>query len=297
MAASARMDLHCHSTSSDGRLSPTALVQRAAARGLDLLAITDHDTLEGVPEALDAAASLPLTIVPGAELSTHHRGRGVHLLAFWRQLPRADGPVRVKLQERVAGRVLRVRRIAEALAQAGVPLDVEAILAGGGAVTRAHVARQLVRQGCVSQPQEAFDRWLGRGKRAFVPNDRWTTADAIRFVREHGGVTSIAHPGVDDVTREEVAELQRAGLHGVEVRHPAHGRQARRRLGRWVRELGLLATGGSDWHGLPGGDLLGATIGDGLPVAFRPPFEDALGAWASPAEAGPRRQAFAGTRG
>lgn len=273
------MDLHCHSTASDGTRSPAEVATLAAARGLEVLSLTDHDTLAGVAEAKEAAPA-SLRIVPGVEISTQHNGRGVHLLAWFRD-DRADDPgLHRHLAERVDGRRRRFDRITERLAAAGAPIDAQAVLdeADGQSITRAHVARALLRAGHIGAFQEAFDRFIGPGKPAFVPNDPWATADAVRFVAAHGGISSIAHPGIDGITRPEVEELARAGLSGVEAHHPRHVRQTRRRFRKMARELGLLVTGGSDWHGHPTATLLGPTVGDGLPLDVRAPFLAALDA-------------------
>jgi len=273
---SARLDLHCHSTFSDGLRSPTELVDRALERGLDTLAITDHDTVDGLPEAIEAAGDR-LRLVAGVELSTQHGGRGIHLLAWFDDPTAVQGSFSDHLDRRLDGRVARLHRIAEKLSAHGIQLDVDAILAvSGRAVTRGHIGRQLLAQGVVSHYSEAFERWIGEGQPGFVPNDPWPTVDAISFVREHGGLCAVAHPGVNDVTRDEVACFAGAGMQGVEVWHPGHARQTRRRLRRWARDLGLVVTGGSDFHGLVGSDLLGGARGAGIPVTMRAPFLEAL---------------------
>jgi len=277
MSRGAAMDLHCHSTASDGTRSPTDVATLAAERGLEVLSLTDHDTLAGVGEARDAAPA-SLRIVPGVEISTQHAGRGVHLLAWFPDERAADPGLNAHLAERLEGRRRRFDRIVQLLADAGAPIDGDAVLADaeGQSITRAHVARALLREGHIAQFQDAFDRFIGPGKPAFVPNDPWSTADAARFVVAHGGISSIAHPGIDRVTREELAHLKRAGLTGVEAHHPRHARQTRRRYRRMARELGLVVTGGSDWHGSPHSTLLGPTVGDGLPADVRAPFLAAL---------------------
>lgn len=269
------VDLHCHSTASDGRCPPAAVAARAVERGLTALALTDHDTFGGLAEA---AAVPGIRFVPGVELSTEHRGRGLHLLAYFPAMDRWGAEMAPRLDERLAGRRERLLKMAAALARLGVTLDVDAVAASHGAITRAHVARQLVAQGAAGSMQEVFERWLGDGRPAFVPSDRWPTEEAIGFVRDQGGLTSLAHPGVDDVGGPELATLARAGLQGVEVWHPSHPRQTRRRLRRAARELKLVMTGGSDWHGGPGSDLLGPTIGDGLAPEIGQAFLGALDA-------------------
>lgn len=252
------MDLHCHSTASDGRLSPTELVEHASERRLTVLALTDHDTFAGIAEAADAAARAGLRLVPGTELSTAHEGRRLHLLAYFPAVGSWSSDFEAALDERMQGRIERAHRIGERLAACGVPIDVDLLVAGcrDGSVTRAHVARALLHAGHVGRFQEAFDRFLGQGRPAYVPATVWETADAIAAVHASGGICAVAHPEPDGFGEPDLLALSRKGLDGVEVVHPGHARQTRRRLRRLAQRFGLVPTGGSDFHGQPGSRLL-----------------------------------------
>lgn len=241
------VDLHSHSTASDGAYAPTAVVERAKAAGVHALALTDHDTLGGVAEAQAAGDRLGLRIVPGAELSAHDGDREIHLLALHFQDPQTlDGELerfRVRRRERAADIVARLRTL-------GVPLELDRVLAeaAGGAVGRPHVARALVAAGHVRDHREAFDRYLGAGRPAYVAKALFPVPDAVRLVHEAGGILVFAHPGSDG-TRERIERLARLGLDGLEVLHPSHSPDDVARLTALARALRLVRSGGSDWHG------------------------------------------------
>lgn len=274
-------DLHFHSTHSDGSLEPTALMGIAAERGLEVVALTDHDTLAGVEEAHAAASEHGFRLVQGIEISTHHGGQGVHLLAYWDRLGRQSAEFDTFLVARLEGRRVRLLRMAEKLAELGVVLDVDAIQrTANGAVTRSHVADQLVRQGSARTIQEVFDRWIGHAGPAHVESENLPTTEAIGRVRDEGGLSVVAHPGSQKLTHADLAVLAGAGLGGVEIHHPSHPRATRRRYRQSVRQLGLVATGGSDWHGRAGASLLGR--GHGLSATDRAAFERALAAASGP---------------
>ncbi len=268
-------DLHFHSTRSDGRYEPADLMKVASGQGLEMVSLTDHDTLAGVEEAYEAAKSYGIRLVQGIEISTHYNGRGLHLLAYWDRLGRHSGEFETFLEVRLRGRRARLMRIAERLARFGVELDVDEVLrTANGAVTRAHIARQLLAQGAIQTLQEAFDRWIGNDGPAFVPSDKFPTEQAIGMVRAEGGLSVVAHPGHQELNHEDFRHLAAAGLGGIEIHHPSHPRSTRKRLRRSCRQLGLVPTGGSDWHGRAGSSLLGR--GHGLSQASREQFEDAL---------------------
>ncbi len=274
----AALDLHCHSTASDGLLSPTAMVGSAHAKGITLFALTDHDTLGGVDEATEAADAVGMRLVPGVEISTRYRGRGLHLLAYFRDRESIPRGFREFLNARREAREARLLRIAEALARCGVQLDVDGVRArADGAVGRAHVARQLVEQGAVKTMQEAFNRWIGRDGPAYVSSEEPDVADVIRRVAAAGGVTSVAHPADADLGRVHFEELQAAGLDAIEVVHGSAGGPRRRKYRKIARQLGLLKTGGSDWHGVGPEGLLGGVRPERcIPPEWREAFEQAL---------------------
>jgi predicted metal-dependent phosphoesterase TrpH len=253
-----RIDLHTHSTASDGTDSPSGLVAAAAASGLDAVAITDHDTTAGWDEA---AAALPsgLALVRGAELSCiSPDGRGghctVHLLAYLFD-PRAEAVVREYARSR-AERRRRLHGITARMAADGFPVDAEALLAQlpeGSTAGRPHLAMALVRAGVVSTVDEAFARFLNDRGRYYLPSTRTPVHEAIEMIGRAGGVTVLAHAFAHrrgpTVTAEVVTELAGAGLDGLEIDHPDHEPAARSELRRLAGELDLLATGSSDYHG------------------------------------------------
>ncbi len=258
-------DLHAHSTASDGVLRPAELVRAAQAAGLTALALTDHDSMEGVPEAAAEAGRVGLRLVPGVELSTDATGREVHILGYF---CRGDQPPLADLLAAMrAARRERLERMVEQLRAAGVPVRLERVqeLAGGGAPGRAHVARALVEAGWAGSVEEAFERFLLRGRPGYVPRKKLHPVEAVRAVVAAGGVAVLAHPGLigDDGV---LGELLAAGLGGIEVHYPAHTAEQVARYARLAEELGLVATGGSDFHGRGErwGDLGSVTVPDGV---------------------------------
>lgn len=253
-----RIDLHTHSTASDGTDTPAELVANAAAAGLDALAITDHDTTSGWAAAL-AALPAGLALVRGAELScVSPDGRGgsctVHLLAYLFD-PDADAVVAEYARTR-ADRRVRLARIAAMLAADGLPVDADALLAAlpeESTAGRPHLAMALVRAGVAATVDEAFARYLNDRGRYYVPSSRTPVEDSIEMIAAAGGVTVLAHAFArrrgPTVTAEVIKELAGLGLHGVEVDHPDHDEQARAQLRGLAADLGLIVTGSSDYHG------------------------------------------------
>ena len=254
------------------------MVQHAHAKRITLLAITDHDTLGGVDEATEAAESVGIRLVPAVEVSTRYDGRGVHLLSYFRDRDAVPEDFRTFLDGRRESREARLLRIAEALRRCGVDLDLDGVRArADGAVGRAHVARQLLAQGAVKSMQEAFNRYIGRDAPAHVSSDEPATDDVIRRVAAAGGITSIAHPADANLGRPHFEALREAGLNGIEIIHGSAGGSRRRRYRKMARGLGLLRTGGSDWHGVGQEGLLGGVRPERcIPPDWREQFEDAL---------------------
>ncbi|MFF0437598.1 PHP domain-containing protein [Streptomyces sp. NPDC004327] len=248
-----RIDLHTHSTASDGTDTPAELVRNAAAAGLDVVALTDHDTSRGYAEAI---AALPegLTLVTGAELSCRYDGVSLHMLAY---LFDPEEPALLAERELVRDdRVPRARAMVGKLQELGVPVtwDQVARIAGDGSVGRPHVAEALVELGVVPDVSGAFTpEWLADGGRAYVEKHELDPLDAIRLVKAAGGVTVFAHPLAvkrgECVPESAIAELAEAGLDGIEVDHMDHDEPTRARLRGLAKELGLLTTGSSDYHG------------------------------------------------
>ncbi|WP_030173090.1 PHP domain-containing protein [Spirillospora albida] len=265
-----RVDLHAHSSVSDGTRPPAEVVRRARAKGLDVVALTDHDTTAGWSEA---AAALPdgLTLVPGIELSCKQDGRSLHMLGYF------FDPLHPGLAAELArirdDRVHRARATVVRLRELGVDVtwDAVAALARGEAVGRPHIARAMVEAGAVATVDDAFTpEWIGHGGRAHITRHALDPLDAVRLIRDAGGVCVLAHPRArrrghafgDDL----IAELAAAGLTGVEIDHPDHAPEDRARLRGLASGLGLLATGSSDDHGALTGDRLGAETTD--PAAY-----------------------------
>jgi 3',5'-nucleoside bisphosphate phosphatase len=249
-----RIDLHTHSRASDGTDTPAGLVRAAAEAGIDVLAITDHDTADGWAEAQAAADEVGLTLVPGMEISTRLQGRGVHLLAYF---PDPDyPPLAAELGKVLHGRSSRVPTMIERLNQLGIEItegDVRDASAGAAASGRPHVADALVTLGVVPDRTAAFDRYLGWGKPAHVDRYAVGLEDAITMVRASGGLSVVAHPwgrgGLGRPDETTFAALKELGLNGIEVDHQDHDAAARERLRAIARDLDLVATGSSDYHG------------------------------------------------
>ncbi|HKG93463.1 MAG TPA: PHP domain-containing protein [Gemmatimonadaceae bacterium] len=241
------VDLHSHSTASDGALAPEDVIARARSAGLTAVALTDHDTLAGIPAAREAGKRLGVRVVAGVELSAVDGDRELHLLGL--HIARVDA-----LEQELAAfreaRHARAVRIVERLNKLAVPVTLDAILreSAGGAIGRPHIARAMVAGGWVRDQREAFDRFLGYGRPAFVAKRKLTVGDAVRLVHDSGGICVFAHPGQEG-TRSKLEALRGLGLDGVEVRHPSHSTEDVARLLALADHLGLVPSGGSDWHG------------------------------------------------
>ena len=240
-----------HSTASDGSLSPPAVVERARAAGLAAIALTDHDTVAGVPAAVLAGERLGVRVIGGCEFSSAAPWGEMHVLGYF--LPAGSPELESFLERSRADRVRRAREMVTRLQQLGVALEFEHVLdqADGGAVGRPHVARAVVRQGGAADVSEAFDRFLGRNRPAFVEKVLPAFREIAELVHSVRGLVSVAHLK-ERGTRSFLERLRREGLDAVETRHPSHGPDLRARLTSITLGLGLLRTGGSDWHGDPG---------------------------------------------
>jgi 3',5'-nucleoside bisphosphate phosphatase len=249
-----RYDLHCHSTCSDGLLAPAAVVARAAARGVDVLALTDHDELAGLADAKIAAATASIELVCGSELSVSWEGLTIHVLGL--HLDPGNAALAAGLDAIRAGRLTRARRIGEALAAAGIPG------AYGGAlkyvtserlVSRTHFARYLVEAGHAREMKDVFKRFLVPGKPGHVAHDWACLPDAITWIHAAGGHAVLAHPGRYKLSttglRELLADFRDAGGDGIEVLSPSHSRAQVDQFALHARRFGLAASSGSDYHG------------------------------------------------
>ncbi len=244
-----RFDLHVHTTASDGMFTPAELVALAAELGLAAVAVTDHDSVEGVPEALSAAKSLgSVCVIPGVELSAVHGGRDVHVLGYF--IDHESMKLRMHLADLRAARRRRAEAIVGALRAAGYVIDLDEVLAlsDGGAVGRSHVARALVERGQADDVSDAFRRLLGRGRPFYFPKDVRTPLEVLRMVLVAGGIPVLAHPGVTGID-DLVPTLAAEGLVGIEAYHPEHDEAQQARYVTMADEMGLLATGGPDYHG------------------------------------------------
>ena len=240
------IELHTHTTYSDGILTPQQLVARAAQNGVKALAITDHDTLHGWDEAIAAAQLHNIEIVPGVELSTVHNGRSLHILGYYPRRELLEAP----LAERLAGRKRRAKQMVANLAKMGYPLKLDR-LDGNMALGRPHIASAMIRAGYVNSNQEAFERFLGEDRPAYVHYEKFSIQEGIRLILDCGGIPVWAHPYLFRGGRVEevLPELLAAGLMGIEVFHPHHGNNKVNRLKELCQEHNLLMTGGTDYHG------------------------------------------------
>lgn len=244
-------DFHLHTTASDGVHTPTKVVEMAHARGLRHIAVTDHDTTDGLDEAIRAAASLDIQLVPGLELSTDLGKADVHLLGFG--FRREAKPLQEFLAWQREGRIGRTRRIVEILAENGVPIEISRVLeiAGEATVGRPHVAQALVERGHVASVQEAFDKWLGDGKAADVGRPKLSPPDAIAMIHDHGGVVVVAHAVfIADDYEPALEELVKWGVDGVETFYKHYDDATVARHKSFAERHGLATSGGSDYHGI-----------------------------------------------
>ncbi len=247
------VDLHAHSTASDGSESPSTLVEMAAGQGLTSLALTDHDTLDGIEEARNAASETGIELIPGTELSLDHHG-GMHLIVLW--LEPGQGPLQDRLADLREGRTVRNTAIVGLLSDLGMPLTIEEVTeeSGAGSAGRPHIAAVMMRKGYVESIAEAFDLWLGAGKPAYAGRPRLAPEEAVGLARQSGGVPVLAHPHTLGINRaEEMAELldrlRPAGLVGIEAMCAGYHRHEREGYADLARRFRLVASGGSDYHG------------------------------------------------
>jgi 3',5'-nucleoside bisphosphate phosphatase len=245
------VDLHTHSTASDGTLAPEGVIEAAERCGLTALALTDHDTIDGVPAAREAGERLGIRVIAGVELSAFQEDNEIHLLAMH---VTHIASLETRLTGLRTGRYTRAQKIVEKLNTLGIPLTLDEVLlqSNGGAVGRPHVARALIARGFVHDFREAFTRYLGTAGTAFVARERLSIEDAISIAHEAGALAIWAHPS-DGGRRERLEPLVAAGLDGLEVRHPSHSAEDVKRLQALADFFGLVPSGGSDWHGAPDG--------------------------------------------
>lgn len=241
-------DLHIHTTASDGALKPAQAVQMAADAGLGAIAITDHDNVGGIDEAIEAGKSAGVVVVPGIEISAIYGSKTeVHMLGYF--FDHHDSNFISQLNILRDARAERGKKMVERLNDAGVPISFEQVLeiAQGGAIGRPHVARVLVKMGVVSSADSAFGRYLQEGMPGYVPRYKISPFEAVSLIIQAGGVACCAHVG--KLNRDELlVELAKQGMRAIEVRHPDHGRAATKYYERFAAKHGLIPTGGSDAH-------------------------------------------------
>lgn len=245
-----KADLHVHTTASDGRFSPEEVVEKAAQRGLSVLSITDHDTINGIEPALLAVSRYPgLTLVPGVEVSTDVPDGEIHVLGYF--IDYRDRELALKLEQMRDSRINRGRRMVEKLADLGLHIEWERVqsIAGSGSIGRPHVAQALLEKGLVSSAREAFDKYIGRAKPAYVERDKMTPEEVVIILAKSGGLPVLAHPADIPDLEQRITQLQRVGLVGMEVYYSSYNERTVKQLAALASKYNLVATGGSDFHG------------------------------------------------
>jgi predicted metal-dependent phosphoesterase TrpH len=247
--ADQKIDLHTHSKASDGEFSAAQLAEHVAAAGIGVWGLCDHDTVAGIGEAQAAANGRGVRLVPGIELSAFLDAKEIHLLGHF--IDPAHPAMRSFEDFLAVRRRIRMEQIVEKLGRLGVkisPADIER-RSGGKTIGRPHVAQAIVGAGAAATVKEAFDRFIGEGKPAYVQRYRLEAEEAVRLVRSAGGTTTVAHPGVSKLERYDLVRLRAAGVDGLEVHHADHVPSLREKLLRIAEELDLVPTAGSDYHG------------------------------------------------
>jgi len=246
-AAGLFVDLHAHSTASDGSRAPADVVREAKRIGLAAIALTDHDTVAGIAEATAAAEELGVRVVPGVELSAVEGDVETHILGLHLSDTRELEAKLIALREM---RRTRAERMVQRLNELGVRIDFASVLeqAAGGAIGRPHVARAMIAEGWAVDFRDAFERYLGNGRPAYVTKDRLAVSEATGLIHRAGGLAILAHPSHSG-TRERIAAFVEQGMDGIEVRHPSHSAEDTARLAALVEHFSLVPSGGSDWHG------------------------------------------------
>lgn len=263
----ATIDLHLHTLASDGRLSPTELIQLVADQGLETISITDHDSTEGLAEAYEAAKKFPyMRIIPGIEMSADIPGDEVHVLGYF--LDYHDVEFQEMLTELRRGRVGRAQVMVEKLVALGKPVEWERVLhfAGDGTVGRPHIALAMVEAGYFKEPKEAFEEYLGNDGLAYYDRPKLNPTESVAMIRKVGGVPVLAHPTFMNDMEAGIASLKKEGLVGMEVYYAQYDDDTVRHLARLAREYDLIPCGGSDYHGL-------GNTGEPLPGTLGPPEE------------------------
>jgi 3',5'-nucleoside bisphosphate phosphatase len=248
-----RIDLHTHSNRSDGTFEPAEVVRLAAERALDVVALTDHDTTDGLAEALATGSVVGVEVVPGVEFSAEFDGNSVHVLCYW--MDPQDAALQLELRRLREDRFRRGELMVGKLQDLGLPVAFQRVraIAGDATIVRPHIAQAMVEAGVVATEKEAFERYIGDGGPAHVAKHALDPVNAVALIEGAGGVCALAHPGMwgdqSSVPVELIERMAGAGMRGLEVDHPDHTPEMRERYRTVAGELGLIATGGSDCHG------------------------------------------------
>ena len=262
-----KVDLHLHSTCSDGRLNPTQLVELVGGKQLSVMALTDHDSTDGMVEALEAVIKFPdLSIIPGVELSTDVPGNEIHMLGYF--INYNDDKFQSTLHKFREGRIGRAQEMVSKLANLGLPVRWERVLElADGAVGRPHIAQAMVEMGYIKYPQEAFVKYLGREGLAYAEREKLTPADSVALITGVGGIPVLAHPREVDNVEQYIPELKEAGLVGIEVYCAGYSPKEVIQLETLANKEGLIPCGGSDYHALgTPGEYLPGDVGPSLGI-------------------------------
>lgn len=259
------VDLHVHSTKSDGTLTPTELVNYAIEKGLSAFALTDHDTTEGIDEALAAASNhneaikndnkqgLPLEVIPGIEFSTEYMGKDIHILGLY--IDYNSPTFKEKIQEFVDSRILRNQKMCASLASDGIDITYEKLIEENpcAVITRSHYAKYLLNHGYTTSMKEAFERYIGDHCKHFIPREKITPMQAVDLINEVGGLAFLAHPTLyhmsDQNLEELIKQLKKAGLAGIEAVYSTYTQGEELQMRKFASKYELLISGGSDFHG------------------------------------------------
>lgn len=271
-----RVDLHLHTKASDGTFSPSEVIERALDLGLSAISITDHDTVEGIGEAISASKGRIL-VIPGVEISAELDGREYHILGYFIEWD--QGWLREALMASARNRISRAEEMVRKLRGLGIGVDMDDVVAisGKGTITRLHIAIAMKEKGYVRTTEEAFDKYIGEGKPAYVERIRTSPQEAISMIRRANGIPVLAHPGL--LKKDEMIPiLIRSGLEGIEAYHSRHSTPTVEHYIALAKRFGLLVTGGSDCHGMvEGGPLIGTVD---IPEAILDPLiKKASGSW------------------
>ena len=246
-----KVDLHIHTTASDGRLPPEEIVQRAAEQGLKYIAITDHDTVAGISRALQAGTAFPgLTVIPGMEINTDTQTGEVHILGYC--IDYKSKELESSLNRLRHSREIRAKKIVDNLSGMGIGISWERVmeLAGGGSVGRPHIAQAMFEGGHIPSLQEAFIKYIGRHGPAYAERERLSPEEAVKLVVLAGGLPVLAHPEDVDELESFLKSLKKVGLIGLETYYDGYHRDTVKKLAKIAERYGLITTGGSDFHGL-----------------------------------------------